>query len=450
MRRITGRYSGYIRPFSYLLDLIIINVLASVFLLNSTNEFYYHLFVSVSWIIISWNIGFYEVYRFTKGIEILSKILKQYLLFIIINFAYLGYFLNLSAPAEMLKFVTLSIVLISCAKLFIYYFLRSIRVLFGGNYRSVVIVGNGKEVSQIEEFFNENRDYGYKLIKIFDLKTLKKEQIDDCLQFVLENKIDEIYCSLVNLTNSEITTFIDFTDNNLKTLKFLPDSKEILARNIKYDYYGYIPVISSRNIPLDNTTNQIIKRVFDFTFSLLIIVFVLSWLTPILALLIKLESNGSVFFKQKRNGLNYLEFNCYKFRSMCENDIAHLEQVSKNDPRITKVGQLIRKTSIDELPQFFNVLLGNMSVVGPRPHMVSHTEMYARKIDKFMVRHFIKPGITGLAQTNGYRGEVENEKDIIYRVKYDIFYLENWSLLLDIKIIISTVIIALKGDKKAY
>lgn len=450
MRRITGRYSGYIRPFSYLLDLIIINVLASVFLLNSTNEFYYHLFVSVSWIIISWNIGFYEVYRFTKGIEILSKILKQYLLFIIINFAYLGYFLNLSAPAEMLKFVTLSIVLISCAKLFIYYFLRSIRVLFGGNYRSVVIVGNGKEVSQIEEFFNENRDYGYKLIKIFDLKTLKKEQIDDCLQFVLENKIDEIYCSLVNLTNSEITTFIDFTDNNLKTLKFLPDSKEILARNIKYDYYGYIPVISSRNIPLDNTTNQIIKRVFDFTFSLLIIVFVLSWLTPILALLIKLESNGSVFFKQKRNGLNYLEFNCYKFRSMCENDIADLEQVSKNDPRITKVGQLIRKTSIDELPQFFNVLLGNMSVVGPRPHMVSHTEMYARKIDKFMVRHFIKPGITGLAQTNGYRGEVENEKDIIYRVKYDIFYLENWSLLLDIKIIISTVIIALKGDKKAY
>ena len=450
MRRITGRYSGYIRPFSYLLDLIIINVLASVFLLNSTNEFYYHLFVSVSWIIISWNIGFYEVYRFTKGIEILSKILKQYLLFIIINFAYLGYFLNLSAPAEMLKFVTLSIVLISCAKLFIYYFLRSIRVLFGGNYRSVVIVGNGKEVSQIEEFFNENRDYGYKLIKIFDLKTLKKEQIDDCLQFVLENKIDEIYCSLVNLTNSEITTFIDFTDNNLKTLKFLPDSKEILARNIKYDYYGYIPVISSRNIPLDNTTNQIIKRVFDFTFSLIIIVFVLSWLTPILALLIKLESNGSVFFKQKRNGLNYLEFNCYKFRSMCENDIADLEQVSKNDPRITKVGQLIRKTSIDELPQFFNVLLGNMSVVGPRPHMVSHTEMYARKIDKFMVRHFIKPGITGLAQTNGYRGEVENEKDIIYRVKYDIFYLENWSLLLDIKIIISTVIIALKGDKKAY
>jgi putative colanic acid biosynthesis UDP-glucose lipid carrier transferase len=135
---------------------------------------------------------------------------------------------------------------------------------------------------------------------------------------------------------------------------------------------------------------------------------------------------------------------------MTLNEIADLEQVTKNDPRITKVGRFLRKSSIDELPQFFNVLLGEMSVVGPRPHMVSHTEMYARKIDKFMVRHFIKPGITGLAQTNGFRGEVENEKDIIYRVKYDIFYLENWSLLLDIKIIFMTLVNAIRGDEKAY
>jgi putative colanic acid biosynthesis UDP-glucose lipid carrier transferase len=135
---------------------------------------------------------------------------------------------------------------------------------------------------------------------------------------------------------------------------------------------------------------------------------------------------------------------------MTINDIADLEQVSKNDPRITKIGKFIRKTSIDELPQFFNVFLGDMSVVGPRPHMVSHTEMYAKKIDKFMVRHFIKPGITGLAQTNGYRGEVETEKDIINRVKYDIYYLENWTLFLDIKIVILTVFNTIKGEEKAY
>jgi len=205
-----------------------------------------------------------------------------------------------------------------------------------------------------------------------------------------------------------------------------------------------------RNIPLDKSLNKIIKRIFDIFFASFIILGLLSWLTPLLAIFIKMESKGPIFFKQKRNGLNYKEFNCYKFRSMRPNEIADLEQVSKNDPRITRIGRFIRKTSIDELPQFFNVLLGDMSVVGPRPHMVSHTEMYARSVDKFMVRHFIKPGITGLAQTNGYRGEVENNYDIINRVKYDIFYLENWSLLLDLKIIFLTVYNAVKGDEKAY
>ena len=166
--------------------------------------------------------------------------------------------------------------------------------------------------------------------------------------------------------------------------------------------------------------------------------------------MIKLDSKGPVFFKQKRNGLDYHEFYCYKFRSMKPNDKADLEQVSKNDNRITRVGSFLRKTSMDELPQFLNVLKGNMSVVGPRPHMVSHTHMYAERIDKFMVRHFIKPGITGLAQVSGYRGEVETDEDIINRVKYDIFYIENWSLFLDIKIVITTFYKAIVGDDKAY
>ena len=135
---------------------------------------------------------------------------------------------------------------------------------------------------------------------------------------------------------------------------------------------------------------------------------------------------------------------------MTPSPTAHLHQATKEDERVTKVGRIIRKTSIDELPQFINVLKGDMAVVGPRPHMVSHTHMYAERIDKFMVRHFIKPGITGLAQVSGYRGEVENDDDIINRVKYDIFYLENWSLLLDIKIVFQTVYNAIRGEEKAY
>lgn len=450
MRRKTGRYSGYIRPFSYLLDLILINVLANFLLPESLNVLTYHAFISVSWIVIAWNIGFYEVYRYTKVIEIFENVIKQYFIFLVVNFAFIGFYSKFSEPSKMIQFVSIALVLIGLAKFFVYFSLRRFRVVFGGNFRRVVILGHGKSVEQLEDFFNENPDYGYKLEKTFSLLTNKKTEIEDCYDFVMENKIDEIYCSLSDVSNTDVNNLVDFTDNNLKILKFLPDSKEVLARNLVFDYYDYIPIISMRNIPLDETANKIIKRLFDIVFSLFIIIGILSWLTPILAIFIKLESKGSVFFKQRRNGLNYKEFYCYKFRSMEINDIADLHQVSKNDPRITKVGKFIRKTSMDELPQFFNVLLGDMSVVGPRPHMVSHTEMYARRIDKFMVRHFIKPGITGLAQTKGFRGEVETDKDIIYRVKFDIFYLENWSILLDIKIIFLTVINAIKGEEKAY
>ncbi|MCL4149955.1 UNVERIFIED_CONTAM: hypothetical protein GTU68_044056, partial [Idotea baltica] len=202
--------------------------------------------------------------------------------------------------------------------------------------------------------------------------------------------------------------------------------------------------------PFKRVCNQFVKRFFDVFLSLFVIIFVLSWLTPVLALIIKLESKGPVFFKQSRNGFNYQEFDCYKFRSMMVNQNAHLHQATKGDLRITKIGAFIRKTSIDELPQFFNVLFGDMSVVGPRPHMVSHTNMYAQRIDKFMVRHFVKPGITGLAQVSGFRGEIETDKDIINRVKFDIFYIENWSILLDSKIIYQTLMNAIKGEEKAY
>jgi putative colanic acid biosynthesis UDP-glucose lipid carrier transferase len=252
------------------------------------------------------------------------------------------------------------------------------------------------------------------------------------------------------LCEKQIGGIIKFADNNLKTLKFIPDEKQILSANHKFEYYGYIPIISSRNILQDERGNKIIKRVFDLLFSIIIIIGVLSWLIPVIALIIKLESKGPVFFIQKRNGLNYKEFDCYKFRSLEFSGQIDSDLALKNNIKTTKVGRFIRKTSIDELPQFFNVLWGEMSVVGPRPHPVSHNDKYALMTDKFMVRHFVKPGITGLAQTKGYRGEVETEADIINRVKYDIFYMENWSILMDIEIILKTVYNTVKGDEKAY
>ena len=181
----------------------------------------------------------------------------------------------------------------------------------------------------------------------------------------------------------------------------------------------------------------------------MVILLLLSWLIPLLAILIKLESKGPVFFKQGRPGLDEQEFLCYKFRSMQVNRFTEKE-VSKNDPRVTKMGKFMRKTSIDELPQFFNVLLGDMSVVGPRPHLWSQNKAYASKIKKYMVRHYVKPGITGLAQVKGFRGEIETEEDMINRIKYDVFYIENWSIIMDLKIIFQTVINIFKGEEKAY
>ena len=197
-------------------------------------------------------------------------------------------------------------------------------------------------------------------------------------------------------------------------------------------------------------SNRFKKRVFDLIFSSLVIIFVLSWLYPILAVLIKIQSKGPVLFKQQRSGINDQPFWCYKFRSMRMNDDSHKKQATKGDPRITSIGNFLRKTSLDEMPQFFNVFLGSMSVVGPRPHMLRHTEEYSAVISQYMVRQFVKPGITGWAQVNGYRGETKDDSAMESRVEHDIWYLEHWSSLLDIQIIFMTVINVFHGEENAY
>ncbi|WP_282030226.1 exopolysaccharide biosynthesis polyprenyl glycosylphosphotransferase [Winogradskyella eximia] len=445
-----GRYSGYLRPISYIIDLTIINGVSVFYLLNGKDPIIFLTIISISWVLLSVYSRFYEVYRYTRPINILSLIVKQFILFLLLVFAFSGLYHELNLyPRPIVKYALLCFLLITIFKFTIYYLLQKYRTSFGGNFRTTVILGLNKKTIALDNFFNKNPEYGYSHQRTFNFKN-KEHSLEECFKYILEESIDEIYCSISELSNSQIADIVDFADNNLKILKFIPDSKEIYSKKLRYEYYDYIPVLTLRNIPLEDNVNTFIKRGFDIMFSSIVIIFILSWLTPIIAFLIKLESKGTVFFKQSRNGFNYKEFDCYKFRSMMPNKDAHLYQATRGDQRVTRVGKFIRKTSIDELPQFFNVLFGDMSVVGPRPHMVSHTNMYAKKIDKFMVRHFVKPGITGLAQTSGFRGEVETDKDIIGRVKLDIFYIENWSLLLDIKIIIQTFINAVKGDDKAY
>lgn len=447
----TGRYSGFLRPISYIIDLLIIHLLAYQFFESRLLFLNYVIFVSLAWIIASLRSHFYEIYRFTRLTKIISLVGKQGVIFILLVFAFFGFYSELGIdPWAITKYALQVILYIAIVKVAIYYLLKKYRLLLRGNLRRVVILGLNQKTDQLRKFFDDNPEYGYKLQRIFDLSGPENTLMQECLEYIDDNKIDEIYSSVGELSNEQMTQLIDYADNNLKILKFLPDNKEIYSKRLDFTYYGYLPILSMRKIPIEEPFNKFIKRGFDIALSLVIIVGILSWLTPLLGLIIKLESKGPIFFKQKRNGLDYKEFYCYKFRSMRPNPMAHLHQVQKNDPRITGIGRIIRKTSIDELPQFINVLKGEMSVVGPRPHMVSHTHMYAERVDKFMVRHFIKPGITGLAQVSGFRGEVEDENHIINRVKYDIFYLENWSLFLDLKIVFTTIYNALRGEEKAY
>jgi len=216
-------------------------------------------------------------------------------------------------------------------------------------------------------------------------------------------------------------------------LKFLPDNNEIFTKNLKFEYYGYIPVASLRNIPLDESLNKFVKRSFDILFSLIVIIGLLSWLTPIIGLLIKLESKGPIFFKQKRNGLNYEEFDCYKFRSMRPNHQANLKQVSKNDPRITKLGSFLRKSSLDELPQLFNVLKGDMSLVGNRP--LPLYEAATLTCNEWAERFLAPAGITGLWQISK-RGKAN--MSVNERVGLDIEYSRNFGFLYDLRIMVKT------------
>ena len=212
---------------------------------------------------------------------------------------------------------------------------------------------------------------------------------------------------------------------------------------------GDVPVLTLRDEPLENPFSRFFKRSFDIIFSLIVLLFSPFWLLPA-AIAVKLSSPGPVFFVQRRTGYKGREFNCYKFRTMRVNNDADHKQATRNDPRKTKIGEFFRKTNIDELPQFINVLRGDMSVVGPRPHMLRHTADYSKVVDKYMVRHFVRPGLTGWAQVNGLRGETKALWQMERRVEFDVWYIENWNFWLDIKIIFKTIVNALRGEKNAF
>lgn len=357
-----------------------------------------------------------------------------------------------------LFYIVLILVIVSY-RLAFRYFLELYRKQ-GGNVRKVILIGSHGNMQELYHAMTDDPTSGYRVLGYFedfpsdrypsDVSYLGHPQ--EVNNFLKQNvgRVDQLYCSLPSARSAEIVPIINYCENHLVRFFSVPNVRNYLKRRMHFEMLGNVPVLSIRREPLELLENRIVKRTFDIVCSTLFLCTIFPFIYIIVGVAIKMSSPGPIFFKQKRSGEDGKEFWCYKFRSMRVNAQCDTLQATEHDPRKTRIGEIIRKTSIDELPQFINVFKGDMSIVGPRPHMLKHTQEYSLLINKFMVRHFVKPGITGWAQVTGYRGETKELWQMEGRVMRDIWYIEHWTFLLDLYIMYKTVYNAIHGEKEAY
>jgi len=458
-------YSRYFWAIHFIGDLFIVNFafLLTYYLKFETLMFsdkYKFLFIifNAIWILVALFLQLYELKRLRRLDRVLFNLFKAFIFNAFIISAIL-FSLKASEFSREHLYATY-VMLFGVIMLWRYSAIKLINAFrkSGFNYKKVIIIGGGEVANQLYDYFISDDVLGIRVKGIFNDSAISfdmKENIqagglDELERYALDNDIDEIYYTMPLTYTQKIKGLVDFCDKNMIRFKVVPDFRGFLFKRVNIDFFDDVPVVTLRDEPLTDITNRFFKRIFDILFSTLVIAFVLSWLYPLIAILIKLSSKGPVLFKQARSGVGNMEFMCYKFRSMTQSVEADTKQASKGDTRITKIGAFLRKSSLDEFPQFFNVFMGDMSIVGPRPHMLVHTEEYSALINKYMVRQLVKPGITGAAQVKGYRGETKELKDMEGRVRLDVWYIENWSLSVDINIIFHTVWNVFKGDENAF
>ncbi len=460
------RLTNLLRITFVLLDLLVLNLVfvicqyvfkKSIATDNLIQYSYLWFFSNAAWVFGSWVTGIYKdqyIYSFEK----FSKhTMSAFAYFLGCEMLYLFFY----KEADISRLFIISILCSFAISLLINRFLHlAIHHFFQGKahiVRKVMIIG-----------YN---DRAKKLATYLELEPMKTEVvgfceedenvtelsvypivggISDAIEASKQYKVTEIFSTIAPEQQSGIYRLITEADQACIRFRIVPDFNHFIRKPVHLDYLKDMPILSLRREPLDDVGNRIKKRLYDLIISSLVIVFILSWLVPLIALLIWLDSRGPVFFIQQRSGKGGKTFNCIKFRSMKVNKESHEKQASKGDTRITRLGSFLRKSNLDEMPQFFNVWMSDMSIVGPRPHMLKHTDDYSKLLNKYMVRHFLKPGITGWAQIHGYRGEIKHMQDISNRVEYDLWYLENWSLWLDTRIILITAFNMAKGEKNAY
>lgn len=413
----------------------------------NSNEAYLLIFSNLAWFFLVLVSNPYNIHKSWS----VSKIVRSQFVFIFIHLlviASLVFFFNKVYSLFQISLIYLLFIPLFFSWKILSYYLRKVftpEVPF----KNYIIIGRNETSAELRKYYMLNSELGYRFLTYFE-NDLEGLPIDRIRQYCANEEVHEVICVASNPNDPIFKQLVDFGLDSLIKVRLVVNPDKSSQQFLRLDQTEDREILDIVPISLDKSQSQFAKRVFDVLFSSAFLILIMSWFLPIIAILIKLDSKGPVFFLQVRSGLNNMPFLCFKFRTMKVNDESDKIQTTKDDPRITKLGAFLRKTSIDELPQFINVFIGNMSLIGPRPHHIKLNEKFAPLIANIMSRHYVKPGITGLAQCMGYRGETQTLADMENRVRLDRYYIENWTFWLDIKIIFLTVVSLIRGSDKAY
>jgi len=460
------QFERYLQITLLVLDLVALNIVYFIFQLIFTKNihfgsadayFKYLTLANAGWLLLAFFLRTYSISIIFTFENFTKRTIQVFLVWVIIILFYLFFSREFVVSRFFILTTTAAFGIGLLINKFIYlgifrYFKKSNFII-----KKIIILGYNETAKKLAVHFEQDSLNTQIIGYIEDEENIQElshypvlANINDTLSVAKELNVQEIFSTITPEQNKFIYDLMYQSEKECIRFRIVPNLSVFITRDVHIEYYGELPILSLRKEPLDDVGNRIKKRMLDITISLLVTIFILSWLIPLLGFLILLESGTPIFFKQLRTGKDKKPFYCWKFRSMKRNKDADLKQASRNDTRITFLGKILRKTSLDEFPQFLNVLKGEMSLIGPRPHMLKHTSDYSKVVDDYMVRQFIKPGITGWAQINGYRGEISNPEQIKMRVNKDLWYLENWTLWLDIKILFLTIYYIFRGDAKAY
>lgn len=446
-------------------DLLILNLLYYAFLINfgcyagtaSTRQTM--LMASVVYLLCTSRNGVVLYKKDATRFKIVMRVIRNILIYALLSSVILWIGDYRFLPVSLLaSFWILSAVLIILFRIMVRYLLVIYRSN-SKNLRKVAFVGSYDNIIALYKEMISSPYKSYDVVGYFDdspNSMFPKEcayigKPSMVTSFLKEHgDIQEVYCCLPSVRKNEILPIIDHCIRHLVHFYSVPNVTNYLHHRMFFNMFGSVPYLSLYREPLSKVGNRLVKRLFDICFSLLFLVTLFPIILIVVSIITKLTMPGPIFFRQLRSGINGKEFYCLKFRSMKVNDQADTLQATKDDPRKTKWGNIMRKTNIDEFPQFINVLIGQMSIVGPRPHMVKQTEDYSKVISEYMVRHYMKPGITGWSQVTGFRGETKELSQMEQRVDHDIWYMEHWTFTLDMYIIYRTVANVFIGDKNAY